>query len=78
MNRRKRNKLRAAGEPYSKGFNVKRGRDYFVASLVIMPVVVGLQAWNAESFSVIGAIALVIGFSVLSGIVGTFWDNVGL
>ena len=63
MNRKRRSKLQAASSPYSKGFNVKRGRDYFLVALL-------------GSFSLFGAIAFVLIVSILAAVIGTFTENV--
>ena len=76
MSKRQRRKLKAAMQPTSKGYNPGRGRDYFVISLVLLPMTVGASALAGASVSPAGAIAFVVGFSVFAGLIGTFTDNV--
>lgn len=64
-------------EPWAKGFSVKRGRDYFVVALVVLPIMVGMSALTGVQISLTGAIAFVLGFSILAGVLGTYTDNVG-
>jgi len=64
-------------EPPSKGFNLSRGRDYFVVALVVLPIMVATKAAFGAPVSLPIAIAFVLGFSVLAGVIGTFTDNVG-
>lgn len=77
MNRKRRNKLKAAGEPYSKGVNPKRGRDYFFVALFVLPFVIGFSVLGGASIPLSSAVAVVLGFSVLAGVMGTFTENIG-
>lgn len=77
MSKRQRRRLKAAlGRP-SNGYNSGRGRDYFLISLLVLPIMVAVSAVAGASVSPSGAFAFVIGFSVLAGIVGTSWITSG-
>lgn len=78
MKRRRRNKLRAASEPYSKGANAKRGRDYFFVALILGPLLVGLRMLTDGPFPILNAALFVVGFAVVAGVLGTFWENIGI
>lgn len=77
MSKRQRRKRKASTEPRSSGYNPSRGRDYFVISLVVMPIMVAASAAAGASVSPFGAVAFVLGSSILAGFVGTYTDNVG-
>ena len=77
MGKRQRRKFKAAIGPPPSGYNPGRGRDYFVISLVVLPIMVAASAFAGAPVSPLGAVAVVVGFSVLAGVVGTFTDNIG-
>ena len=77
MNRRQRNKLRAASGPHAKGVNTKRGRDYFFVALIVLPIIAGMSVLTGASISLSGAVAIVLGVSVLAAVLGTFTENIG-
>ena len=77
MGRPKRRKGKGLFEAPPKGFSPERGRDYFLVALVVLPIMVGLSALTGSSISLPGAVAFVLGFSVLAGVIGMFTDNVG-
>lgn len=77
MGKRQRRKLKAAIGPPPSRYNPGRGRDYFVISLVMLPIMVAASAFAGAPVSPLGAVAVVVGFSVLAGVVGTFTDNIG-
>lgn len=77
MSKRARSKLKVATESAPKGYNPRRGRDYFVASFIVLLISVTASAAGGASISSLGAVAFVIGCSVLAGVVGTFTDKVG-
>ena len=60
-----------------KGFSPARGKFYFVAGLVGVPLMVGISALSGSSIPILGAVGFVLTFSVLAGVVGMFTDNVG-
>jgi len=77
MNRKRRAKLKAASEGYSKGFNINRGRDYFVVALIVLPIMVAASAIGGATVTVPNAVAVVLGLSVLAGVFGSFTEKVG-
>jgi hypothetical protein len=77
MGRQQRRKREARAEASAKGFSPERGRDYFVVALFVLPIMVGLSALDGSPISFPGAVAFVLTFSVVAGVVGTFTDNVG-
>jgi len=77
MKRRRRNKLRAESEPYSKGVNTRRGRDYFFVALVVGPILVGLTMLTDGPFPILNAVLFIIGFAVVAGVLGTFREDIG-
>jgi Flp pilus assembly protein TadB len=75
--RRRRRELSDHDETPQKGFSPQRGKEFFLVALFVLPVMVGLNALTGAPVSVAGAVAFVIGFSALAGIVGMFTDNIG-
>lgn len=59
-------------------FSPKRGLGFFVAGLVVFSVMIGVTALSSGVASTSGAVLVVLGFSALAGLIGTFTEKVPL
>jgi uncharacterized membrane protein SirB2 len=59
-------------------FSPKRGLGFFIAGLVVFSITVGFTAITGTVASTGGAIAFVLSFSVLAGLIGMFTEKVPL
>jgi hypothetical protein len=59
-------------------FSGKRGLGFFAAGIVVFSISVGLTAITGTVASTGGAVAFVLGFSVLAGLIGMFTEKVPL
>jgi hypothetical protein len=59
-------------------FSPRRGLEYFAAGLAAFSIMVGITAIAGNVASVGGAIAFIVGMSVVAGLVGMFTEKVPL
>jgi hypothetical protein len=59
-----------------KGFNPRRGLEYFFIGLVVWSITASISALGGAPASFPGAVAFVFGVSVLGGVIGMFAKNV--
>ncbi len=56
-------------------FSPKRGLEYFVIGLVIFSLMAGINAVTRGVVSPTGALAFILGFSLIGGLVGMFTED---
>jgi hypothetical protein len=59
-------------------FSPRRGLEFFVMGLLVFSIMVGITAITGNVASIGGAIAFVVGVSVVAGLIGMFTENVPL
>ena len=59
-------------------FSPRRGLEFFLMGLVVFSIMVGITAVTGTVASIGGAIAFVVGVSVVAGLIGMFTEKVPL